>query len=138
MFPLHPFVFPTGDTVRMCEFCCTNLYKKFHKARKGPPEINDSTGPVKRHKRKDIGKPTIRRLFEAQDGKCVFCHVDLDQFHVDHIIPIARGGGNGENNLQLLCPKCNLSKRDKDPAMYMMEVGIVSKQDIFILSGRRR
>ena len=141
--PLCPFVFPTGDIAWMCQDCCTILYKKFHKARKEPEavddRIDDNIGrPAKIHSRRKIGKAIARRLYEAQGGACVFCYAMMDQFHIDHIIPIARGGSNEEMNLQLLCPKCNISKRDKDPARYMMEVGIISKQDIFVLSGRRR
>ena len=33
--------------------------------------------------------------------------------HVDHIIPIKYGGTSNLDNLQVLCQKCNLSKRDK-------------------------
>jgi 5-methylcytosine-specific restriction endonuclease McrA len=34
-------------------------------------------------------------------------------FHVDHIVPLARGGTNGPENLQLLAPVCNLRKGAK-------------------------
>ena len=32
------------------------------------------------------------------------------EFHVDHIIPRALGGADVEENLQLLCPRCNTRK----------------------------
>ena len=37
--------------------------------------------------------------------------VPKDDFHVDHIDPICNGGDEWDlGNLELSCPKCNLSK----------------------------
>lgn len=60
----------------------------------------------------------IKELFVNQGGKCNGCLDDLyktgkQKYHVDHIIPLSRGGNNWPTNLQLLCPSCNLSKHDK-------------------------
>lgn len=31
-------------------------------------------------------------------------------FHIEHIVPISKGGENVEDNLALACPSCNLHK----------------------------
>lgn len=58
----------------------------------------------------------IRSLLESQKGKCWWCGKDLNgAYHVDHRIPLAKGGSNGPDNLCIACPKCNLSKGAKMP-----------------------
>lgn len=37
---------------------------------------------------------------------------DNKLFHVDHIIPISMGGTKNLDNLQILCPHCNQSKKE--------------------------
>jgi len=62
-----------------------------------------------------------RAVFYRDRGMCCICRKDLsgilniwtDQ-HFDHIVPLAEGGLNDVTNLQLLCDRCNLKKRDKD------------------------
>jgi 5-methylcytosine-specific restriction endonuclease McrA len=51
-------------------------------------------------------------VYSRDEGKCVRCD-SSEQLHFDHIIPVAKGGGNSENNIQLLCDYCNLQKSDK-------------------------
>jgi hypothetical protein len=34
----------------------------------------------------------------------------IDDICIDHILPVSRGGGNDESNLQLLCRSCNSKK----------------------------
>lgn len=55
-------------------------------------------------------KADIDALIIAQCGRCNICLAELVKIHIDHIIPIARGGHTNPSNLQLLCPTCNLSK----------------------------
>jgi hypothetical protein len=55
----------------------------------------------------------VKLLVWARDGGCcVRCGANQD-LHFDHIIPINKGGGNSEQNIQILCQLCNLKKSDK-------------------------
>jgi 5-methylcytosine-specific restriction endonuclease McrA len=55
----------------------------------------------------------IQNLLLSQDYLCAACSIFLSTYHVDHIIPISRGGTNWVINLQILCPTCNMSKNNK-------------------------
>lgn len=58
----------------------------------------------------------IDSMWGTQKGLCWWCGIQLsDQYHIDHRIPIVKGGSNSPSNLCLSCPHCNLSKSDKMP-----------------------
>lgn len=68
----------------------------------------------------------ITAILTAQNGRCAMCRVRLrGGYHVDHVTPLIKGGSNGRANLQLLCPPCNLSKKDKDPLAFARERGLL-------------
>jgi len=64
-----------------------------------------------------VRKELEDRLYEIQNGRCFICQEPLDDIqerHVDHIVPKARGGKDDENNYALVHKHCNLSKLDAD------------------------
>ena len=67
-------------------------------------------GSLGYYTRKDIAT-----LFDAFDGRCCWCFCPLIVYHVDHIIPLSKGGSNEPSNIALACPSCNLSKHDRLP-----------------------
>ena len=59
--------------------------------------------------------PTSIKLevWKRDGGKCVACGA-VDELHFDHIIPFSKGGTSlTADNVQLLCARHNLEKRDK-------------------------
>ena len=56
-----------------------------------------------------------QELYEMQKGICAYCGCDLSktQRHLDHVIPLKRGGSNWIGNLKWACRRCNTSKGDK-------------------------
>jgi hypothetical protein len=51
-------------------------------------------------------------VLARDDYTCVYCGSDAD-LHVDHRIPVSRGGSNGLENLATACGPCNLAKGAK-------------------------
>ena len=58
----------------------------------------------------------IQTMLERQGYRCAAPHCRTDvlrNFHCDHILPLSRGGTNWPDNIQILCPPCNMSKHDR-------------------------
>lgn len=52
------------------------------------------------------------KLFERDQGVCGICGqpVDPERYHVDHIVPLIKGGKHSYANTQIAHPKCNTAK----------------------------
>lgn len=67
------------------------------------------------------------KLFKLQRGKCACgCKQPLGaDYHRDHIMPLALGGTNTDDNMQLLRAVCNLKKWSKHPIDFMQQRGFL-------------
>lgn len=64
-----------------------------------------------RQDRRLVSKETRNAVWIRDGGQCVECGSN-DYIEFDHIIPVAKGGSNTVNNIQLLCRRCNGAKSD--------------------------
>lgn len=62
--------------------------------------------------REPIPESVRMYVWRRDEGKCVVCG-SQDRLEFDHIIPVIKGGGNTNRNIQLLCEQCNRSKKDR-------------------------
>ena len=73
-----------------------------------------------------LSKGLAEKLFKLQKGKCPCCHQPLgDNYHLDHIVPLAMGGSNTDDNIQLLRATCNNQKSAKHPIDFMQQRGFL-------------
>jgi 5-methylcytosine-specific restriction endonuclease McrA len=95
------------------------------------PEVNIRKAHVRRARIKQVGgklsKGITKALFAKQKGKCASCNEKLslekglDKAHLDHILPLALGGPNTDENVQLLCRLCNQRKGAKHPTDWIVK-----------------
>jgi len=61
-----------------------------------------------------VGNVDIPELLDRWDGLCGICHKKVEgKYHIDHIIPLSRGGLHEQDNLQVTHPLCNWRKNNR-------------------------
>ena len=69
------------------------------------------------------------RILKKSNYQCVRCGSKTN-LEVDHIIPLSRGGREDEDNMQILCKKCNGKKHNY---IDFREYFIIGKSPEYIL-----
>ena len=66
----------------------------------------------------------IKELIKKSKYICYWCGKNCKKdFHLDHYIPLSKGGTHSLNNIVVSCPKCNLTKSSKDPLEFAQSKG---------------
>lgn len=70
------------------------------------PAIRSAQSAIKEH---------LIAIVEVGEIVCYYCNVSLEpeEVHIEHKLPVARGGTNSRKNLALACATCNLRKGKK-------------------------
>ena len=76
--------------------------------RRSKQTVVDTTGEGRT---RSIPRDVRQRVWTKYGGRCAECGSD-QYLEFDHIVPFSRGGSNTDQNVQLLCRRCNLKKLD--------------------------
>lgn len=88
----------TGWTLMYIAYMRTNLRRsKFTSWMDGNP------------KRRKLPRSLVTEVKSRDGAKCQACNTESD-LQIDHIIPVALGGSDDIDNLQVLCRPCNQKK----------------------------
>ena len=65
-------------------------------------------------KRRKFNSKERMAVYSKDKGRCQICgrFVSYNEYTIDHIIPLSKGGTNDMYNLQCTCKVCNLIKQD--------------------------
>lgn len=64
-------------------------------------------------------------IYIQQKGRCFYCNTYIAAIsggHFDHMVPLARGGSDGPENLAFSCVPCNLKKGNRTPEEWMLKL----------------
>jgi len=122
---------PVAKRGRTCDSCylklpggrknCPRCQSVIHiKQRECAKHMLDAKGGVTRRTRESIPTDVRKLVYQRDSYTCVLCGIKgegsthtekIKGFEIDHITPNAAGGDSSMQNLQVLCRKCNNSKR---------------------------
>jgi len=68
------------------------------------------------------------KVILGKTTKCYWCNKKLNKnidngYHIDHYVPLSKGGQHTKNNIVISCPTCNLRKNAKDPIDFANSIG---------------
>ena len=89
---------------------------KMKEWRRQNPDRAKQKSDLRRARLYSVRVETIDRktIIERDASTCYLCQkIVLGIIHVDHVIPLSRGGSHTYDNLRVTCPQCNLRKSDR-------------------------
>lgn len=99
--------------------------KEYHNTPKG--KASHKNARYKRRAKLKEGDVTSQQILELQQTAkvCYWCHASLKNkiVHIDHYIPLSKGGEHTLSNLVVSCDKCNLQKYATDPIEFANKLG---------------
>jgi 5-methylcytosine-specific restriction endonuclease McrA len=94
--------------------------RKFYWAHR--EEIAAAQAIIRAYRKRAEGRFTaedIQQKYYEQREICIYCRVSIkESFEIDHKTPLARGGSNWPENIQLTCRPCNRRKQARTDEEY--------------------
>jgi 5-methylcytosine-specific restriction endonuclease McrA len=67
--------------------------------------------------RKPLSREVRGWIIDRDDATCYLCGLSCwpHEIHIDHVVPLVRGGDDHPENLRVACRTCNLRKGSRMP-----------------------
>ncbi len=75
-------------------------------------KFSDKKSEEIKYERSRIPEEVRIAVWRRDQGRCARCG-SRENLEYDHIVPVSKGGGNTERNIELLCQDCNRTKSNK-------------------------
>jgi hypothetical protein len=106
------------------------IQKKIYlKTKNGKASIKSGRNSYRAKKRSSsdgtVTTAALLQLAQKQNNKCYYCGTSINiedkNTHLDHYIPLSKGGKHSIKNVVWSCSKCNLSKNNTLPNKFIKE-----------------
>jgi hypothetical protein len=77
----------------------------------------------------------LDRMVEEQNFRCFYCRMLLIDSHLEHKLPLCRGGTNDPSNLCMSCAACNLHKHAKTAEEFVVSPWFLARVKAVELRG---
>lgn len=94
------------------------------KAHRRTKRKNDGRYTAQMQRRSRLGEGdtfTRQQIIDRDHRTCYVCNrtgLSDSEIHIDHVLPLARGGTHTLDNVRVACPPCNLGKGTKTLSEY--------------------
>lgn len=90
-------------------YCKYHYYRSdYHKQKSHKYRARKMNAPIN-----DFDKSMIKEVMKYFENRCGYCGVKLKDYHIEHVIPLSRGGSHTKSNIIVSCPSCNYDKNTK-------------------------
>lgn len=73
-----------------------------------------------------ISSEQFEIILKKQKYRCSWCAASIKKkAHMDHRVPLSKGGEHSIRNVVGSCPTCNMRKSAKDPIVWAQEIGLL-------------
>ena len=101
-----------GWTTKQIQGCFGRIAHTNRLRRWYTPDVVEDVRALLANRRAPLFDGGREWVFDKSNGVCHHCgcELDINDFHVDHLLPIAQGGFSHNDNLVASCPPCNWRK----------------------------
>ncbi|MCI0557958.1 MAG: HNH endonuclease [Nitrososphaera sp.] len=105
----------------ICKSCSNVVVRRSQKRKRKQQPFYRATIFTNRRAPGVVTEKMLSAIYDNQQHLCFYCKADMDVvgWHLDHLLPVSKGGTNDPDNLAFACGFCNRAKNDHSVEEYL-------------------